>query len=261
MRTAVVTGAAGAIGTAVCTRLNTRGYHVIAVDLDSGGLDRLPDPVTRLPIDLTEPDFHEPIAAAVGDRCDLLVNNAGMVVTKPFEEVTARESRREQLVNLQAPMQLSRTLYPALRTARGRIVSVVSLGAMLPLAESAGYSASKAGLRAFMLAMAMLERETGVGVSMVHPAAVDTPMLRHEVTHGGSALNFLGDPLSADTVAAAVVANLDRPPPGNLPAPARRMAAQGGRPDTRSAAPHPPSPRTTRPAGPTEVPAATPAVK
>jgi short-subunit dehydrogenase len=141
----------------------------------------------------------------------VLVNNAGMIVTRPFEQVTSAESRREQLVNLQAPMQLSRALYPALRRASGRIVSVVSLGAMMPLAESAGYSASKAGLRTFMLALAMLERQTGVGISMVHPGAVDTPMLRHEAAGGGSALNFLSRPLHPDTVAQAVVANLDRP--------------------------------------------------
>jgi short-subunit dehydrogenase len=108
-------------------------------------------------------------------------------------------------------MDLTRALYPALRRARGQIISVVSLGAMLPLAESAGYSASKAGLRTFMLALAMLERETGVRISMINPGAVDTPMLRHEATDGGSALNFLGTPLAPDVVAKAALANLDRP--------------------------------------------------
>lgn len=214
MKTAVVTGAAGAIGTAISTRLHARGHHVVAVDVDAAGLARLPDPATRLRLDLTAPDFHEEVVAAVdalGGRCDLLVNNAGIVVTRPFEEVAPEESRREQLVNLQAPMQLTRALYPALRRTSGQVISVVSLGAMMPLAESPGYSASKAGLRAFMLSLAMLERETGVRISMVHPGAVDTPMLRHEAAHGGSALNFLSEPLTPDTVARAVLAHLDRP--------------------------------------------------
>ncbi|MGC7101757.1 SDR family NAD(P)-dependent oxidoreductase [Amycolatopsis lurida] len=211
MSIAVVTGAAGAIGGAICRKLHERGFHVVAVDRDTDGLERLPTSMTRLPVDLTAPDFHHRITAVVGDRCDLLVHNAAIVVTSAFEHVADELSRQEQLVNLHAPMQLSRALYPALRAARGRIVSVVSLGAMMPLAESAGYSASKAGLRAFMLALAMRERETGVGISMVHPAAVDTPMLREEMAGGGSALNFLGQPLHQDTVAKAVVANLDRP--------------------------------------------------
>jgi short-subunit dehydrogenase len=214
VRNAVVTGAAGAIGTAICSRLAGRGYHVIAVDVDAPGLDRLPEPATRLALDLTAPDFHLAVLATIDERggnCHLLVNNAGVIVTRPFEEVTPEESRREQQINLQAPMQLSHALYPALRRASGQIVSVVSLGSMMPLAESAGYSASKSGLRAFMLSAAMMSRETGVRVSIVNPGAVDTPMLRYEAAHGGSALNFLGAPLSPEVVARAVVANLDRP--------------------------------------------------
>jgi NAD(P)-dependent dehydrogenase (short-subunit alcohol dehydrogenase family) len=213
MKVAVVTGAAGAIGSAICHHLNRRGFHIIAIDLDKKGLDLLPEPVTRLGLDLTEPGFHDTVTAAVDSlgRCDLLINNAGVIVTRPFEQVTPEECRREQFVNLQAPMLLSRALYPALRRTRGRIISVVSLGSMMPLAESPGYCASKAGLRAFMLTLAMLERQTGVGISMVHPGAVDTPMLRREIAEGGSALNFLGTPLRPEAVARAVVANLDRP--------------------------------------------------
>ncbi|WP_158851410.1 hypothetical protein [Saccharothrix deserti] len=56
-----------------------------------------------------------------------------------------------------------------------------------------------------------MERETGVGVSMIHPGSVDTPMLRHEVAGGGSALNFPSRPLTPDRVAHAVLGALDRP--------------------------------------------------
>src|SRR4051794_17912455 len=106
---------------------------------------------------------------------------------------------------------LTRALLPLLKQNRGQVVSVASLASMLPLAESPGYCASKAGLRAFMLALSLREKETGVRISLVHPGAVDTPMLRHEAVTGGSALNFLSRPLSPDTVATAVVGNLDRP--------------------------------------------------
>lgn len=211
-RVAVVTGAAGAIGSAITTRLQARGFHVVAVDVSADGLAALPGQPTRLPLDLTSPTMAAEVVAVVDELggCDLLVNNAGIVVTAPLAEITPEESRREQLVNLQAPMDLSRALYPHLTASRGRIVSVVSLGAMMPLAESAGYSASKAGLRAYMLGLAMMSRQSGVGIAMVHPGAVDTPMLRHEATEAGSALNFLGEPLAPGTVADAVVANLDR---------------------------------------------------
>lgn len=212
-RVAVVTGGAGAIGTAISRELQAQGYTVLGVDRDELGLRAIPG-LVPLAADLTDPAFTHAVLAALDDlggRCDLLVNNAGVVITTPFTAVTAEESRREQSVNLQAPMELSRALYPLLTRHQGQIISIVSLGAMMPLAESAGYSASKAGLRAFMQGLAMMTRETGVRISMVHPGAVDTPMLRHEATSGGSALNFLSTPLSTEQVAAAVMSVHRRP--------------------------------------------------
>lgn len=209
MSTAVVTGAGGAIGSAVVARLLAAGHHVVAVDV--AGLDRLPAEVTRVPVDLTDPDAADAVLDAVGDRCDVLVNNAGVVVTTPFERATREELLREQQVNLQAPLLLTHALFPLLQRSGGHVVSVVSLGSMLPLAQSPGYSASKFGLRGLLLGLALRTRETGVNVSLVHPGSVDTPMLRHEAATGGSPMNFLGTPLDPDRVAAAVVRCLDRP--------------------------------------------------
>lgn len=214
MKTAVVTGAAGAIGSAICGRLISRDYQVLAVDFDIEGLQRLPVKVIRVHADLTQPDFFDAVLDAVnaaGGHCDLLVNNAGIVVAGPIESADPETIHREQLINLHAPMLLTRTLLPALRQRRGHIISVASLAAAVPLPESLGYSASKAGLRAFMLGLSLRQRETGVRISLVHPGAVDTAMLRYEAANGGSALNFLTTPLSPGAVADAVVANLDRP--------------------------------------------------
>jgi NAD(P)-dependent dehydrogenase (short-subunit alcohol dehydrogenase family) len=214
MKTAVVTGAAGAIGSAVCVRLLARDYRVIAVDVDAARLDRLPTPVIRLRADLTAPDFCDDVTTAVqaaGGCCDLLVNTAGIVLTGPIEDADPGEIRREQLINLQAPMLLTRALLPQLKQVRGQVISVASLASMLPLAQSPGYSATKAGLRAFMLGLSQRERETGVRISLVHPGAVDTPMLRYEAANGGSPLNFLTAPIGPDDVADAVVANLEHP--------------------------------------------------
>lgn len=214
VKTAVVTGAAGGIGAAVCTRLLARGYHVVGVDVNGDGLDRLPSEVNRHQADLTDPHFHETVLATIrhtSGRCDLLINNAGIVVAGAVEDADPEAIRREQVINLHAPMLLTHALYPLLQQRRGQIISVASLASMMPLAESPGYSASKAGLRAFMLAMSQRERATGVRICLVHPGAVDTPMLRYEAAHGGSSLNFLSAPLAPDTVAKAVVDNLDHP--------------------------------------------------
>lgn len=214
MNVAVVTGAAGAIGAAICLRLQRRGFHVIAVDIDAERLGRLPGPVTAVAADLTDPGATDAVLAAVaevGGRCNVLVNNAGIVLTRPFEQLDAQDIRREQAINLTAPMLLTRALFPALSRSRGQVLSVVSLASLLPLAQSPGYCASKAGLRAFLHSLALEEARTGVRIAMVHPGAVDTPMLVEEARGGGSPLNFLSTPMHPDVVADAVLANLDRP--------------------------------------------------
>ncbi|CAM2881980.1 SDR family oxidoreductase [Prescottella defluvii] len=211
----MVTGAAGAIGAAICRGLAARGFDVVAVDVDTRGLTAVADGgsgrISPHPCDLTVPsDVRALVESTVGE-CDLLVHVAGVVVTTPFERVTEDEVDRELGVNLLAPVQLTRALYPTLQVSRGHIVAVVSIGGMLPLAESPGYSASKFGLRGFLLALAARTPDTGVRVSIVNPGSVDTPMLRHEAATGGSALNFLGTPLPPQRIADRVLALVDRP--------------------------------------------------
>lgn len=215
MNRAVVTGAGGAIGSAICRGLAARGYDIVAVDVDGTGLAALsetsPARITPHRCDLTDPAARAGLVSTVGADCDLLVHVAGVVVTTPFEKVTDAEVDREFGVNLLAPVHLTRALYPALQESGGHVVAIVSIGGMLPLGESPGYSASKFGLRGFLLALAARTRETGVRVSIVNPGSVDTPMLRHEAASGGSALNFLGTPLTPQRIADRVFGLVDRP--------------------------------------------------
>lgn len=214
MSRAVVTGAGGAIGTEICRKLAERGHDIIAVDVNDVGLKALQANVSRVtPVrcDLTGATEIARLAEVVGDDCAILVHAAGLVVTTPFERVSDAEIQREVSVNLVAPMLLTRALFPALQASRGHVVAVASLGSILPMGESPGYSASKFGLRGFLLALAARKSATGVLTTIVNPGAVDTPMLRHEAATGGSALNFIGTPLEPDQVAQAVLSALDRP--------------------------------------------------
>jgi short-subunit dehydrogenase len=189
------------------------------VDLRADGLQELAGKLVRPPLtvagDLTDPATLERVRATLETqcgRCDVLINNAGMVVTEPFETAAPALLRREIEVNLLAPMLLTRTLFPLLqKSGDGRVISVVSLGSILPLAESPGYSASKFGLRGFMLGLVLREPKTRVSISTVNPGSVDTPMLRHEAQTGGSPLNFIDPPLKPGQVAEVVLARLHQP--------------------------------------------------
>jgi short-subunit dehydrogenase len=93
---------------------------------------------------------------------------------------------------------------------RGHVLATVSMGGILALPGSAVYSAAKAGLRAYLAALSAELHATKVSVSGIYPSAVDTPMLRHEATHGGSLLNFVGTVFTPAQIADAYERALDR---------------------------------------------------
>jgi short-subunit dehydrogenase len=83
------------------------------------------------------------------------------------------------------------------------------MGGIIALPGSAAYSASKAGLRALLAAASAEVAGTDIRVSGIYPSAVDTPLLRFEARHGGSALNFVGKVFTAEDVADAYERALD----------------------------------------------------
>lgn len=213
-KVAVVTGAAGAIGFSITQGLVARGFHVFAADrvlFDTTRLDAGPGRVTPLVVDLITDEGPAAIAEAVsaaGGRLTLLVHNAGMILTAPVPEAAQR--RQEQILNVQTPILLTERLFPALRAGSGSVIGIGSAGAFMPLWTSPGYSASKAGLRAYLLAVDAGRHEHGVRAAQVHPTAVDTPMLRREAEEGGSLANFVGRPQTPEAVAAAALSLLGR---------------------------------------------------
>lgn len=82
------------------------------------------------------------------------------------------------------------------------IINTVSLAAMVPLKNTATYSATKAGLRSFLIALQaeLAAAGSSIAVSGIYPAAVDTPMLHYEARNGGNVLNFLSTPQTPQDV-------------------------------------------------------------
>lgn len=217
-RTALITGGGGAIATALARRLDQRGYRLVLCDIDEARArevaQSLQTPARVLPIDLST-------AEGIGALCDriehdlgpldLLVNNAGYIEPGDVAELSATAVERHIQVNLIAPMQLTRVAVQAMcRRGHGDVLSIVSMGGIISLRGSASYSAAKFGLRGFQQAVDAEVRPHGVRVMGVFPSGVDTPMLRMEAQHpGGSPLNFVGEVLTPDEVAAACVRALE----------------------------------------------------
>lgn len=209
---AVVTGAAGGIGSAIAASLSQKDYRVALADINQVGLERvlfdLGEGHLTFCTDVTDVNQVSEMVRHVMEkagRIDVLVNNAGMVITEPFIDCSIDNLFRENELNYLSAVYCTKEVLPHMRKAgKGTVVSIASLAAILPLAVSPGYTASKFALRGLMLSLNLALKQHGIHVGCVCPSVVDTPMLQEEAVSGGSTLNFLQEPLIPDIVAKAV---------------------------------------------------------
>jgi 2-dehydro-3-deoxy-L-rhamnonate dehydrogenase (NAD+) len=216
---ALITGGAGGLGRAIAKRLIQRGVRCLLVDVNAAGLAqavRALGPLAMAHVaDLTDAEAVQRLVAHVRDdigRLDLLVNNAAVADTQPFEQRSLASIQGEFHINLLAPVLLTHSLLPQLRQAQdGRVISIVSLGGIFPLPETSVYSATKFGLRGAMLCLGLDGPRLGVKFGIINPSATETPMLMREAIDGGNKLQFIDPPQQPDEVALQVLRMLDDP--------------------------------------------------
>ncbi len=215
-RVALITGAASGIGRATAVRLHALGAALGLVDIDAAGLQEVERELGRAAaatlvsrVDVSDAVACRRMVAEVQGRfgrVDVLVNSAGVVRPGPLETVTDDDVEREIRVNLLGVIHASRAVLPVMRQQGcGHIVSIASMAALTPVPGEAVYCASKYGVRGFSLALALELRRSPIRVSVIHPDAVDTPMLAVESTRSAAPLAFSGTVLSPAAVVDAVV--------------------------------------------------------
>ena len=124
-------------------------------------------------LDVTDADA---IAALRFERLDGLVDNAGIVVAAPLEDLPLDELRRQLEVNVVGQLAVTQALLPALRAARGRIVIVGSIAGRSALPFLGAYAISKFALEAMADALRVELASDGIEVALVEPATIATPM-------------------------------------------------------------------------------------
>jgi NAD(P)-dependent dehydrogenase (short-subunit alcohol dehydrogenase family) len=178
----VITGASSGIGAAAVQAAAAAGLEPWAGVRKPADAERLRAAGLRpLTIDVTDADSiaaaAAEVAAAAGPRGVAgLVNNAGIAVPGPVEYVALDELRRQLEVNLVGQVAAIQAFLPLLRAGHGRIVNVSSIGGRVALPLMAPYSASKFGLEAVSDSLRRELRGQGVGVSVVEPGSVKTPI-------------------------------------------------------------------------------------
>jgi NAD(P)-dependent dehydrogenase (short-subunit alcohol dehydrogenase family) len=187
-KVAIVTGASRGIGRGIAERLFETGYSVVA-NSRSITLAKTLQPGDRL--QLVDGDIgNQDVAKRVVDcaishygRIDLLVNNAGVFIPKPFTECTAEDFRRASETNLWGFFYISQLAASQMRLQKsGHIVNITSSIVDQPVAGLAGslVNLTKGGLQSVTRALAIEFARDGVRFNAISPGVVNTPMHKVE---------------------------------------------------------------------------------
>ena len=222
--TAVVTGASSGIGAATARALAEAGYRVVCAARRTDRIEPLAAEIGGVAVacDITDPAQVDALAAAVGDRLDLLVNNAGGAVgTETLAEADFDAWVTMFETNVLGAGRVTKALLPALRAAEGTVVFVTSTAAEAAYEGGSGYNAAKAGERMLAGALRLELNGEPVRVCEVAPGLVHTEEFSLVRFHGDQAKAdavYAGvpDPLVAEDVAEVITWVATRPPHVNI---------------------------------------------
>ena len=188
---ALLTGAAGVLGSETARALADVGFRVIMVDLDRKHLDALAQEIGRgaypLEMDVADPQKIAETCAMIRQelgQVSVLVNNAGVLSNHKAAETANDEWRRIMAVNLDGAFYLCREWLPGMKTdGWGRIINVCSM-AMKTGGITAGtaYTSSKGALASLTFSLAREAASYGVTVNGIAPAYIKTPMVTEQLT-------------------------------------------------------------------------------
>ncbi|MFD5869041.1 SDR family NAD(P)-dependent oxidoreductase [Corynebacterium sp. NPDC060344] len=195
---AVVTGASSGIGAATATALAAAGYDVV---LGARRVDKLGEVARRIAdaggtatvmeLDVTDQAAVDALAAEVR-TCDVLVNNAGGALGMESVEGAVEDKWRWMYeVNVLGTLRVTRALLPALKAAKGAVITIGSIAARQNYPGGAGYNAAKHGERALTEVLRQEIAADGVRVTEIDPGRVHTDF---------SLVRFDGDAAKADRV-------------------------------------------------------------
>jgi 2,3-dihydro-2,3-dihydroxybenzoate dehydrogenase len=183
-RLALVTGAAGGIGTAVVRLLVEEGARVVATDLAPAPLDALAgelgEAVIPAVLDVRSSVEVDALVARIErdlGPIDLLANVAGVLSTEPVTRLSDAEWERVFDINAGGVFRVSRALARVMQPRRrGAIVTVSSNAAGIPRHAMAAYAASKAAATMFTRCLGLELAPHGIRCNIVAPGSTLTPM-------------------------------------------------------------------------------------
>ena len=188
-RVVIVTGATRGIGAAIADEFSRQGAHVIRTGTHQDEIDRLNAKATMY-TQFVQADFADPASVSRFTafieqlrQLDVCVNNAGINIIKPLDEVTAADFDRTTAIDYRAPYMISQAAARVMRRAgRGWIVNIGSIWSVATKKGRSSYAAAKAGLAGMTRGLATDLASSGILVNCVSPGFVMTDLTRASLT-------------------------------------------------------------------------------
>jgi 2-hydroxycyclohexanecarboxyl-CoA dehydrogenase len=186
-QTVIVTGGGGGIGGATCRRFGNEGARVAVFDLNLEAAEKVASAIRAdggsaeaFKCDITDrPSVNAAVAAAEAKLgpIDVLVNNAGWDVFKPFTKTEPAQWDKLIAINLTGALHMHHAVLPGMASRKkGRIVNISSDAARVGSSGEAVYAACKGGLVAFSKTIAREHARHGITVNVVCPGPTDTAL-------------------------------------------------------------------------------------
>lgn len=187
-RAVVVTGASSGIGKAVALGLADRGFRVYAGVRRQADAEELAvhPSVTSLILDVTDLDHISSAVARVTEEAGErglagVVNNAGIAVAGPMEYIPLEDLREQFEINVLGKVAFTQAFMPLIRSSQGRIVFIGSVSGLVASRLLGSYAASKFALEAVADAFRRELHPWRIGVSVVEPGRIATPIWKKSV--------------------------------------------------------------------------------
>lgn len=212
----IITGAAGGIGSATVRLFLQQGANVVLTDIRMEKLveaEQTFHPAEGKTLifqhDVSDPNswqaLLERVLAKFG-RCDILINNAGVVQPGAVEDLGLEEINRQVSVNLLGIMYGCRAALKIMKAqGYGKIINIASLGGIVPMPGEAVYCATKYAVRGYTFSLQAELLNCPVQACVVCPDSVETPQHEYELQYDEAFLAFVDRPLKPEAVAQAIL--------------------------------------------------------
>ncbi|MBU6241446.1 MAG: SDR family oxidoreductase [Acidobacteria bacterium] len=170
MKTAIVTGAAGGIGSSICRRLELEGYRVVRIDVAGPDID--------LALDITDAFAVDTAIAALDDAPSVVVNNAGIVRFGPLLTMSHADFCSVVDVNLIGTFNVARAAAVRMIAdgVAGTIINITSMNGVAPGPNGGSYGATKSAVALLTQQMAIEWGAQGIRVNAIAPGLINAGM-------------------------------------------------------------------------------------